>query len=312
MITFRQPDNLHRDPEQLTRFAGDFIDSLKSRFNESYVLGIAGYQPDSVFTLISDFVSSNLPVYLEEEDYKKIESLLTVSGIARKMAENYRLLLSPAGYALKQNLLGDPLGISLLAMNHLKPVEEAGKYKLYQGFLFTSNLETLILIVAPANPSSETSRNSFFLKGIDEIVLHIQKDGNQNIKANYFGSIAVACGNARQIKKDILLTLIVALTLIFALLGWYFRSIKVPLLGFLPALYGGGFSLALLYLLKSHVSAIALGIGSVILGLIIDYALYFINHYRRKGSIEKSLSEMSLTIILCSITTAAAFLCLVF
>ncbi|MCX6249004.1 MAG: 1-acyl-sn-glycerol-3-phosphate acyltransferase [Bacteroidetes bacterium] len=84
------------------------------------------------------------------------------------------------------------------------------------------------------------------------------------------------------------------------------------MLGFLLALFGGGLALAILYLMKGTVSAISLGIGSVILGLIVDYALYIINLFRKKGDIVLVLQEMTLTVFLCSLTSAGAFLCLVF
>ena len=97
--------------------------------------------------------------------------------------------------------------------------------------------------------------------------------------------IPVAGGNAERLKKDIILTLAIAFLAIFLLLGVYFRSLLVPLLGLLPAVFGGGLAIAVLDFVKGSVSAIALGIGSVILGLIIDYSLYMINHYRRKRDI---------------------------
>ena len=149
------------------------------------------------------------------------------------------------------------------------------------------------------------------LAGIDQQIDHLKKT-YPGIEATYWGGVAMAVGNATQVKKDIMLTLSLAIFLIFLLLAWYFRSFRIPLLGFLPAIFGGLTALAILYLFKGTVSAIALGIGTVLLGLIVDYALYIINRYRRSGSVENVLREMSQTIVVCALTSIGAFLCLVF
>ena len=180
------------------------------------------------------------------------------------------------------------------------------------GFLLSKDRKDLLIFLTPANPSSETSRNGKLLQGLDKYLKELTAASKPKINGQYFGAIAFAVGNANQIKKDIFLTLIVALCLIFLLIGWYFKSIKIPLLGFLPALFGGGFALAVLYFLKGTVSIISLGIGSVILGLIVDYALYLITLFQKKGDMIVVLKEMTLTIFLCSLTTAGAFLCLIF
>ena len=132
------------------------------------------------------------------------------------------------------------------------------------------------------------------------------------VEAESWGGIAMAVGNAVQLKKDITLTLSLAILFIFLLLAWYFRSIWIPLAGFMPAVFGGLVSLAVFYLVKGTISAIALGIGAVLLGLIVDYALYIVNRYRKTGSVETVLRDMSQTVVVCALTSIGAFLCLLF
>ena len=304
--------NQKPDPDKLKGFADQFIDSLKMRFDSSFVSGINGRIADTAINSYIDFVYDHLPIFMDECDYQRIDTALQSEFIESRLSNNYKTLLSPAGFALKNLILRDPLGIAYPVLNKMKPQEIGDNYILIDGFIFTKDRKNLLIFITPANPPSETSLNAKLLNGINDIFNKLEKVSDNRIKAIYFGSIAMANGNAEQLKKDILLTLLIALTLIFLLIGWYFRSFRIPLLGFLPALYGGGIALSILYLVKGHISAIALGVGSVILGLIIDYALYFINHYRKKGDIELTIKEMSLTIMLCSLTSAGAFLCLIF
>jgi 1-acyl-sn-glycerol-3-phosphate acyltransferase len=300
------------EPERLILYAKDLTDSLSHHYDSTYIKGIIGNVMDSSMSASLDLLYDHLPVYMDENDYRKIDSLLAPASIHLALEKDYKNLLSPAGFALKKIILHDPLGLTYLAMNKLKSVQAGDNFELVDGFIMTKDRKNLLLFITPANPASETSRNEKLLEGLDELLAKISAAFKHEIRGQYFGAIAFAAGNARQIKKDILLTLAIALCLIFLLIGWYFRSWKIPLLGFLPALFGGGLALAILYLLKGTVSAISLGIGSVILGLIVDYALYIITLFRKKGDMVVVMKEMTLTVFLCSLTTAGAFLCLIF
>jgi len=304
--------NAKADPESLILYAKDLTDSLKHRFDSTYIRGIIGNVTDSSMTASLDLLYDHLPVYLDENDYRNIDSLLAPASIHSAIEKDYKNLLTPAGFALKKMILRDPLGLTNLAMNKLKSLQAGDNFEVLDGFILTKDRKNLLLFITPANPASETSRNEKLLEGLDELLFKISAAHKPEIRGQYFGAIAFSAGNAHQVKKDIYLTLAIALCLILLLIGWYFRSWKIPLLGFLPALFGGGLALAILYLMKGTVSAISLGIGSVILGLIVDYALYIINLFRKKGDMVVVLKEMTLTVFLCSLTTAGAFLCLVF
>ncbi len=304
--------NATADPERLILYAKDLTDSLTRRYDSTYIRGIIGNVTDSSMSASLNLLYDHLPVYLVENDYRVIDSLLAPESIHSAIEKDYKNLLSPASFALKKMILRDPLGLTYLAMNKLKSLQTGDNFEVVDGFILTKDRRNLLLFITPANPASETSRNEKLLEGLDELLMKISTAQSPEIRGQYIGAIAFASGNARQIKKDIYLTLAITLCMIILLIGWYFRSWKIPLLGFLPALFGGGLALAILYLLKGTVSAISLGIGSVILGLIVDYALYIITLFRKKGDMVVVLKEMTLTVFLCSLTTAGAFLCLVF
>jgi len=312
IIHIYQQDSLSQaEPDSLILFANSFSDQLRSRFDSTYIRSLLTRVDDSVYYAITSTIDAHLPLFLSLEDYRLMDSLLLPENLVSALRSNYRVLLSPASMVIKKQLIADPLGFRNLAMNKLKSLQVDEQYTMMDGYIFSRNQKHLFLFLTPQNSPSETEKNTRLVEGIDKIT-HTLVSGNPPIRLEYFGAIAVASGNAKQLKKDILLSLSIAIFLIFLLIGWYFRSWLVPLLGFLPAIFGGGFALAVLYLLKGNISAIALGIGSVILGLIIDYALYLINQYRQKQSVELLLKEMSQTIVVCCLTSAGAFLCLIF
>ena len=228
------------------------------------------------------------------------------------LQHNFRLLALPSGMLFRQRILDDPLGISGLAFKKLHALQSGDQYTLYNGCVFSPDKKHLLMFITPANASSETKKNSKMIAQLEKVIASQQAHPGPAVNIEYYGYAASAVCNARQIKRDIITSLGIAILLIFFFLGWYFRNFLVPLLGFVPAVFGGGLALAMLFLFKGWVSFIALGIGSIILGLIIDYTLYMVNHYRRKQSVEQVLTDMSPAIIICAVTTIGVFLCLTF
>ncbi|MEI6887685.1 MAG: MMPL family transporter [Bacteroidales bacterium] len=270
------------------------------------------YKPDdSLFPQLMSCTGEYLPLFLEEGDYRRIDTITSTGNIETAIRKDYRQLLTPASAAIRKQLLSDPLGIQGLALKKLQTLQGSEQYESYNGYILSKDHRRLLMFITPSNPPGETRKNGEFLKKLDQI-LDQKVNSQKGLRAEYFGAAAVAVGNAERLKKDIMLTVLIAFLAIFMLLGLYFRSALVPLFGLLPAVFGGGLAIAILAMVKGSVSAIALGIGSVILGLIIDYSLYLINQYRKCGDVKQTLREMSQSIVVCAITSAGAFLCLVF
>ncbi|MFH1160407.1 MAG: glycerol acyltransferase, partial [bacterium] len=317
VVHIRQTDSTQApQPDSLIRVANTICDSLSARLDSAYIREIFLRTSDAQAETILDLIDNHLPVFLEEEDYLILDSLDDPAKIQSIVRNNYKAIFSLAGMALKKRVAQDPLGISNLVLKKLSTLQVDNRYRLFDGYILSDDLRHLLIFITPANPPSETSKNGLLISTLNKVISTSTsgfppptKGESQTIKADYFGSVAVAVGNANQLKRDILLSLSLAILAILLLLGWYFRNAAIPFLGFLPAFFGGGLALTILFLVKGSVSVIALGIGSVILGLIIDYALYMINHFRKQRNVEQVLRDMAQTILVCSLTSIGAFLC---
>ena len=124
--------------------------------------------------------------------------------------------------------------------------------------------------------------------------------------------MAVGVGNAKRIKKDVTITVTGALVFLLLFISLFFKRKSIFFIILLPALFGGLASLALLFIIKTEVSIIALAAGSVLLGITVDYALHIFAHFRRKGSAEVVIKDIAAPILMSCLTTASAFLCLLF
>ncbi len=275
-------------------------------------IGKLNYKPDdSLVSGLMDCTHDHLPLFLDERDYKALDTMTSAVNIEKAIKKDYHQLVSPASIAIRSQVVKDPLGIEGLALRKLQKLQGSDQYESYNGYILSKDHRHLLIFISPANPPGETGKNGQMLKKLDKI-LREKINSGQRFRAEYFGAAAVAAGNAERLKKDIILTLAIALLAIFLLLGLYFSSFLVPLLGLFPAVFGGGLAIAIMAFVKGSVSAIAMGIGSVILGLIIDYSLYLINQYRKCKDVKQTLQNMSQSIVVCALTSAGAFLCLVF
>ncbi len=300
------------DPGLLIAFADELTDSLTAGGFTGFISNPGFRINESMMGDIMNFFYENLPVFLDESDFAGISSLLGKEAVGVAMERNYQALNSPAGFISKNSILTDPVGLASPVFAKLKQFQVEDGYEIIDGYIFTRGRTNLLLFIDPVNPPNETLQNSVFLKKLARLLEHLKTKNDNQVNAEFYGAAAVAVGNAEQIKHDIALTVTIALLIILLFVGWYSGSAVFPFLSFLPSVFGGGAALALIFIIKGKMSTISLGIGSVLLGIIVDYALYIFGLYKTKGSMETVIRDMNSSIFMCSLTSAIAFFSLLF
>lgn len=300
------------DPELLSDYADTLISSLRHTLQPKFIRDIGSMPPDSITLQLYDLVYDHLPVFLKEEDYDRIDTLLKPENIQRTLQAQAKMLLSPAGFMVKKNIVKDPLNLTLMGLEKFRNLQAGDGFKAFNGYIFSEDDQNLLVFITPVHGINETSQNTDMLEEIGRISESLSQGRFSGIQCSPYGPVVIAVSNATQLKKDIMLTVTVAIILIMAFVGWYFRNRRIRLVGFLPAIFGAFTALSVIYLVRGHISAIALGIGAVILGMIIDYTVYLLNQYRTNRDVALTLREMSQTVFLCALTSIAAFSCLLF
>lgn len=256
-----------------------------------------------------DVFYRNLPLFLEDHDYETIAKRLEESSIQKTVEGNFKALMTPAGIGMRSYILNDPLHFTPLVLEKLKRLQLGNSYKLHQNYLFSENGYNLFFFIETAFPSSDTGKNSILVDNIAEAKTALD---NEICSLDYYGAPVVGACNAIQVKKDILLTVSLALVLLILLISLLFCSWRIFILVFLPVIFGVSVSLGYFYWQNGSISAIALGVGSILMGITIDYTLHAYVHYRSTGSIKAFLYSLSQPLIISSVTTSIAFLCLYF
>ncbi|MBC3757213.1 MMPL family transporter [Hyunsoonleella sp. SJ7] len=297
--------------EDLTNYASTFLDSIMNT-SEAYIKQVQGYVQDEEINNTIDFVYDNLPLFLEEEDYHVIEQKLHSDSIQNITQNNYKTLVSPSGFVAKETILKDPLGITFMALNKLKGLGFGDDFTIENQFLLSKDKNHILLFITPTFPSSETDANADFASALYRLQDQLNSKFESKASCEYFGGALIAVANANQIKTDIQLTVGIAVTVLLLILVLFYKKLVIPLILFLPTVLGALVAIALLYLLRGRISAISLGIGSILLGVTLDYALHILTHIRSGHTIKQLYADIAKPILMSSLTTALAFLCLLF
>jgi uncharacterized protein len=298
-------------PDSLVAFASTFTTILHEQW-QPYISKIQDKADDGLALEMFSTIHDHLPIYLDEDDYHAIDTLIAPAVVKQTLEKNIRTLRSPAGFALKSMISKDPVGISFLGIKKLQQLQFDENFELYDSYIVTKNQQHLMLFITPAYPPSNTGKNAVFLEGLDAIIDSLSASTYKNIDVSYFGATAVSASNAEQLRKDTLFTQGITVVFLILFIGLYFRKKGAPFIILLPVAFGALFSLAVIYLIKGEISIIALGTGSVILGIAVNYSLHVFNHYRHTHSIRQVITDLTMPLTIGSFTTIGGFLCLEF
>jgi len=285
------------------------MEDAMERFNE-----LRGTDLEDVETSGSDvmsFVSENYPLFLTDADYQRIESLLSSPDyVKQKMELVKQTLLLPTGGMSMMLLKNDPLGLFSGVMQRMRSLQFSKRFTLIDGYLFSSDGTRSMLTMESSYGASESNKNSQLAMRLDSIAKVIETEFPE-IEVSSIGAPIIAAGNANQIKRDSAFAVILSVILILALLIYHYR--RWSDIAWIVVSLGFGWLMALagMRLFTDSVSIIVLGIGSVIIGICVNYPLHFLDHLKELGNVRQTLKEMIAPLLIGNITTVAAFLCLV-
>ncbi len=280
---------------ELEHKAGNYIKNLRYKIDESFTY--------SLF----ETIQNHLPVFFTEGDYQKLDTMLQPQTLSKSLSRNSAILSIPAATPIKNIVLNDPSGISFLALKKLQQLQYEDNFTLYQNHFFTKDKKTLLLFITPTFAAGNTGKNKKLFSAMDHLFDTLHTSGYSHIDTQYFGGAAVSYSNASQLRTDTQLTIGITVLFLVVFFGIYFKKKSAPLLILIPVIYGVAFSLAAIYFIKSSISIIAIGMGSIILGLAVNYSLHVFNHYRHAHQVREVIQGLSFPLTIGSLTTILGF-----
>lgn len=308
---FQYRDTTKRDADAMVTAVDAFVDEVQ-RVDTAHIVQNMTSQVDlEKMTSVTNFVYQNISYFLTEHDYARMDSALRSPGyVEKQLQQDKQMLMFPAGDILSDNIQRDPLNLFTPVVQKLQRSDTGLKYELYDGHIFSPDMQRAIVMIDSPYGASETENNTQLinmLQGCGKRALAHAK----NLDVHIIGGPVIAVGNASQIKSDSILSVIIAVTLIMALLLFTLRSVRNISLIVLSIAWGWLFAMGGLALFHDSVSIIVIGISSVILGIAVNYPLHFIAHLSHTPDKKRALREIVMPLLVGNVTTVGAFLALV-
>ena len=308
---FQYRDTTHADPDKMVASIDAFAAEVEKADTAKSVARMVWQVDLGQMAEITDFVYDNIPYFLTDEDYDRMDSVLASPGyVARQMAQDKQMLMFPAGGLLSDNIQRDPLNLFTPVAQKLQRADTGLQYEMYDGHIFSADMKKAFVVIDSPYGASETEHNAQLAAMLKSCADKVE-DGDRNLDIHIIGGPVIAVTNAKQIKQDSILSVAISVTLILALLLFSFRNVRNLLLIAVSIGWGWLFAMGFLALFHDRVSVIVIGISSVILGIAVNYPLHFIAHLSHTPDKRKALREIVMPLLVGNVTTVGAFLALV-
>ena len=178
------------------------------------------------------------------------------------------------------------------------------------GCLMDSTLHKMVVFI-DMNESFTKANNS--KETIVELARIMQECATPNVKIFAYGAPIVTITNTTCVQNDLIFCGITTILLISLLIVVSFRDrMRTTLLILLPVLFGILFALGIIGLIGLKISLIALGTGSIVMGIALSYSIHMLTHGEHCSSAKELVNEMAFPMTVGSITTFGAFIGLCF
>lgn len=294
------------DAEQTTEAIDCFVEALGESDTAGWCQDLQATFDLESLSETMDFIYANAPLFLTEKDYTRMDSLLAEPDyIETKLEDNLNALMLPTGSLISENICRDPLMLFTPALEELQQAQQQMHFEMYDGYIFTPDMKQAIVMLSSPFGSSETEMNTKLISLLNNAIEKC------SVKAHVVGGPQIAVGNAKQIMRDSILAVSLAVVLILALLLYAFRRFKDIVLIALSVFWGWLFALGGMALVHDSVSMIVIGISSIIIGIAVNYPLHLTSHVQHQPDIRTALREITTPLLVGNITTVGAFLALV-
>jgi predicted exporter/2-polyprenyl-3-methyl-5-hydroxy-6-metoxy-1,4-benzoquinol methylase len=221
----------------------------------------------------------------------------------------------PQGFVFKEVVRNDPAGISDTVSTRLRALQAGvGDARIIEGRITSADGHHVLISATPAFRSSEVRKSAVLMQAVLKAARAVESgfpDGT--VRVAIAGAHRSALDNATLIREDTEHSSVMATVAVLALMLAAYRRRWLALLGLLPTVFGALGAIVVFYLTGDTVSAVALGCGSILIGVTVDYGIYVL--YRMDDSppadreqLARTVAQLVPALTFGALTTMAAFL----
>ena len=297
--------------DRLTEAVDSFAQGMMPVAEAGHITEIISQVDFEKVTGITDFVYHNMPLMLRDSDYVRMEQIISSpERIDEQLANDVQMIMMPATGFFTSNISNDPLGLFAPVMDRLQMRQSSMPMEIDNGYIFSAGRKMAIAMMTSPYGAMESANNSQLVSEVDSVARQTMQ-AVPDVDVAITGAPVIAVGNAQQIKEDSKWAISISVTLILLLLVFSFRKVKHLMLIGVAILFGWLFAMGFMAVMRSDVSLIVLGIGSIIIGIAVNYPLHFVLHTDHGGTVREVLKEMVSPLLIGNITTVGAFASLI-
>ena len=217
--------------------------------------------------------------YLDDEELTRLRERLSADQIAWQIRRNEALIAAPgpAAEALAKNLLRDPLRLHEFVLDRL---ESHQPFRTLPGSdaLISADGRSLLIRITGTRPPSDIAFSRELTESIRELAM---ESNTARLELDISGAYAIAAASERAIRRDMIVTVLSAVTLlqVFFMLAFR-RPLRSFSLAFAPVALGVLFGFGAYALTAHELTPMTAVIGGILAGLGIDYTIHYLSHYR--------------------------------
>lgn len=315
----RQADRLFVDvqttelePERLVQAA----DRMQAALQEISELSEFRYHIEATdMREMFEQLQAQLPALLTSNELREMEGKLEASALEKRLAWMKQAMSQPQGLMLKDVVQTDPVGMGDAVAARLRALQAGvGDARIVAGRITSADGRHVLISAVPGFRPSELQRSAPLVAAVLKAARAVAASFPAgSVRIAVTGAHRVALENATMIRKDTTRTSVIATVAVAGLMLAAYRRRWLALLGLVPTVFGALGAIVVFYLTGDPVSAVALGCGSILIGVTVDYGIYVLYHTddappANREQLARAVAQLTPTLTFGALTTMAAFL----
>lgn len=250
------------------------------------------------------FFLQRAPELFGEKERLELENQLTPTGVKKSLRKKYIQLLKPEGSFMGALIRRDPLDIQMAMVEKIRSLSSSFGYamRIENNHIVSTDGTHVLLIIETSVPFTDSEGSRELIGFLDRRIATLPPSISADVICGHLHTLS----NEKMIKRDIALTVSLAGVAFILLFLFFFKDVRANLIFLLPfaALL---VAVNLSALIFGSLSPMMLGLGSVIAGITVDYAIHVYVAVRRGASTPAAVRAVARPVLLGAITTAAVF-----
>ena len=249
-----------------------------------------------------EFFYRLLPSLLTEDAYNDLGNRISEKSIRSSMEKAVKAISGFGGIVRASLVAKDPIGMAELVGQHLGTRNIQSAIKFSNGLLVNDNGDHALMLARPVDAFTSASNAPALMHEFREAVA----DLSETAVVSATGGLIHTEANTAIISSDLMQVLPLAFVMLFLTFLFMFRN-RQGLFVFLVPVVAIASATAGASLLVTSLSGIALGFGSVLLGITDDYPIHIYCATQSGSSVLKALQEVLTPLLAGSCSAFMAF-----